>query len=173
MNSLVGSRSAKALPDGGVALGAPQIRPGLKIRTKLLLLVLLLLVIPWMGYESVREMEKFLLAGQEQALELTTQGISSILGNRTDLFDPGVGVPEIIGKPLTSLLGEVEEPLASDAPAEIWAESRASVKRGSRLGGMLRVTIATLYTRIESRVTFCRCINTGYSDMFAARSVGA
>ena len=57
-----------------------------------------------MGYESVREMEKFLLEGQEQALELTTQGISSILGNRTDLFDPEIGVPELIGRPLTSLL---------------------------------------------------------------------
>tara|TARA_E500000331_G_scaffold345527_1_gene383195 strand:+ start:151 stop:2250 length:2100 start_codon:yes stop_codon:yes gene_type:complete len=76
-----------------------------------------------MGYESVREMEKFLLEGQEQALELTTQGISSILGNRTDLFDPGVGVPEVIGRPLTSLLNEIEEPLAIDAPAETWAAS--------------------------------------------------
>ena len=96
MNSLVGSRSAKVPPDSSVASGAPRIRPGLKIRTKLLLLVVLLLVIPWMGYESVREMEKFLLEGQEQALQLTTQGISSILGNRTDLFDPGVGEPEVV-----------------------------------------------------------------------------
>ena len=123
MNSLVGSRSAKTPPDGGATVGPSRIRPGLKIRTKLLLLVLLLLAIPWMGYESVREMEKFLLEGQEQALELTTQGISSILGNRTDLFDPGVGVPEVIGRPLTSLLNEIEEPLAIDAPAETWAAS--------------------------------------------------
>ena len=123
MNSLVGSRLAKTPPDGGAIAAAPRIRPGLKIRTKLLLLVLLLLAIPWMGYESVREMEKFLLEGQEQALELTTQGISSILGNRTDLFDPGVGVPEVIGRPLTSLLNEIEEPLAIDAPTETWAAS--------------------------------------------------
>ena len=123
VNSIVGSRSAKTPPDGGAIVGASRIRPGLKIRTKLLLLVLLLLAIPWMGYESVREMEKFLLEGQEQALELTTQGISSILGNRTDLFDPGVGVPEVIGRPLTSLLNEIEEPLAIDAPAETWAAS--------------------------------------------------
>ena len=107
VNSLVGSRSAKTPPDGGATVGPSRIRPGLKIRTKLLLLVLLLLAIPWMGYESVREMEKFLLEGQGQALELTTQGISSILGNRTDLFDPGVGVPEVIGRPLTNLLNEI------------------------------------------------------------------
>ena len=68
-------------------------------------------------------MEKFLLEGQEQALELTTQGISSILGNRTDLFDPEIGVPELIGRPLTSLLSEVSEPLAIDAPPEIWTSA--------------------------------------------------
>ena len=95
MNSLVDSRSTSTSSRGMTGPGNLRIRRGLKIRTKLLLLVGLLLVIPWMGYESVREMEKFLLEGQEQALELTTQGISSILGNRTDLFDPAVGVPEL------------------------------------------------------------------------------
>ena len=122
MNSLVGPRSASS-SRGRTGPWNLRIRRGLKIRTKLLLLVGLLLVIPWMGYESVREMEKFLLEGQEQALELTTQGISSILGNRTDLFDPEIGVPELIGRPLTSLLSEVSEPLAIDAPPEIWASA--------------------------------------------------
>ena len=116
MNSLVDSRSTSTSSRGRTGPGNLRIRRGLKIRTKLLLLVGLLLVIPWMGYESVREMEKFLLEGQEQALELTTQGISSILGNRTDLFDPAVGVPELVGRPLTSLLTEIDEPLAIDAP---------------------------------------------------------
>ena len=122
MNSLVGPRSTSS-SRGRTGPWNLRIRRGLKIRTKLLLLVGLLLVIPWMGYESVREMEKFLLEGQEQALELTTQGISSILGNRTDLFDPEIGVPELIGRPLTSLLSEVSEPLAIDAPPENWASA--------------------------------------------------
>ena len=101
----------------------PAIRPGLKIRTKLLLLVSFLLVIPWMGYESVREMEKFLLEGQEQALELTTQGISSILGNRSELFDSEFGVSELAGATLPNLIKEIDEPLAIDAPSEIWAQA--------------------------------------------------
>ena len=122
MKSLVGPRSLSS-SRGRTGPWNLRTRRGLKIRTKLLLLVGLLLVIPWMGYESVREMEKFLLEGQEQALELTTQGISSILGNRTDLFDPEIGVPELIGRPLTSLLSEVREPLAIDAPPEIWASA--------------------------------------------------
>ena len=98
----------------------PGIRPGLKIRTKLLLLVVSLLAIPWMGYESVREMERFLLEGQEQALELTTQGISSLLGNRSDLFDPGVGVPEVIGRASRPLPTEIEQSLSIDAAASGW-----------------------------------------------------
>jgi len=114
--------------------GNLRIRRGLKIRTKLLLLVGLLLVIPWMGYESVREMEKFLLEGQEQALELTTQGISSILGNRTDLFDPAVGVPELVGRPLTSLLTEIDEPLAIDAPPDTWAAAVGTLTHFSGSG---------------------------------------
>ncbi|HCX86909.1 MAG TPA: hypothetical protein DG761_02685 [Gammaproteobacteria bacterium] len=134
MNSLVGPRSVKAPLDSAVTSGSARIRPGLKIRTKLLLLVILLLAIPWMGYESVREMEKFLLEGQEQALELTTQGISSILGNRTDLFDPGVGVPELIGRPLTSLLAEIAEPLAIDAPADSWATAVGALTHFSGSG---------------------------------------
>ncbi len=99
------------------------VRRGLKIRTKLLLLVSFLLVIPWMGYESVREMEKFLLEGQEQALELTTQGISSILGNRSDLFDPDIGVPELVGGSLAGLVKTLDEPLAIDAPTGVWAQA--------------------------------------------------
>ena len=102
---------------------ASGIRPGLKIRTKLLLLVVSLLAIPWMGYESVREMERFLLEGQEQALELTTQGISSLLGNRSDLFDPGVGVPEVIGRTSRPLPTEIEQSLSIDAAASGWVSA--------------------------------------------------
>ena len=134
VNSLVDSRSTSTSSRGRTGPGNLRIRRGLKIRTKLLLLVGLLLVIPWMGYESVREMEKFLLEGQEQALELTTQGISSILGNRTDLFDPAVGVPELVGRPLTSLLTEIDEPLAIDAPPDTWAAAVGALTHFSGSG---------------------------------------
>ena len=72
-------------------------RPALRIRTKLLLLILALLTIPWMGYKSVREMESFILEGQRQALELTAEGIASLLSGRQDLFSGLVGVPEVVG----------------------------------------------------------------------------
>ena len=93
-------------------------RPALKIRTKLLLLILALLTIPWMGYKSVREMETFLLEGQKQALELTAEGISSLLNGRQDLF--AAGVPEVVVAYETPKT--LQETLPFDAPGERWTE---------------------------------------------------
>lgn len=70
---------------------------GLSIRTKLLLVTLSLLLIPWMGYEYVREMKSFLLQGQEDALNLTARAISSVLHDKPELFDPEKGAPEVLG----------------------------------------------------------------------------
>ncbi len=112
-----------------------RVRPGLKIRTKLLLLVLSLLAIPWMGYKSVREMEKFLLDGQQQALELTTEGIASLLGNRKELFDPAVGVPEVMGRSFDVLPTELDASLSIDATPKDWVaaleEARDYTSAGS------------------------------------------
>ena len=38
--------------------------PALSLRTKLALVALVLLALPWAGYEYVREMERFLLEGE-------------------------------------------------------------------------------------------------------------
>ena len=73
-----------------------------------------------MGYKSVREMEKFLLDGQQHALELTTEGIASLLGNRKELFDPDIGVPEVMGRSFDVLPTELDTPLSIDAPANEW-----------------------------------------------------
>lgn len=51
--------------------------PGLSIRSKLLLVALALVLIPWMGYEYVRDMKSFLLRGQENALSLTARAIAT------------------------------------------------------------------------------------------------
>lgn len=115
-----GERPPSSEPLRTSGRGRHRVRPGLKIRTKLLLLVLSLLAIPWMGYKSVREMEKFLLDGQQHALELTTEGIASLLGNRKELFDPDIGVPEVMGRSFDVLPTELDTPLSIDAPANEW-----------------------------------------------------
>ena len=60
----------------------------LSIRTKLLLVALLLLMIPWMSYIYVRDMKAFLLAGQEDALNLLARAVATVLHDRPELFDP-------------------------------------------------------------------------------------
>ncbi|RBP48470.1 ATP-binding protein [Arenicella xantha] len=63
-----------------------RIRTGFSIRTKLLLVGMLLLLIPWMSYQYVREMKTYLLSGQEQALSLTSRAVATVLHDRPELF---------------------------------------------------------------------------------------
>jgi len=61
-------------------------RAAFSIRTKLLLVAMLLLLIPWMSYIYVRDMKTFLLAGQEDALALTSRAVATVLHDRPELF---------------------------------------------------------------------------------------
>ena len=60
-------------------------RPGL--RTKLLLISGFLFTIPWIGYEYIWEMEKYLRAGQEKTLQGTVRAVATALHERPKLFD--------------------------------------------------------------------------------------
>lgn len=61
-------------------------RTHLSIRSKLMLVALLLFLIPWMSYLYVRDMKIFLLSGQESALALTARAIATVLHDRPELF---------------------------------------------------------------------------------------
>jgi len=61
-------------------------RAGFSIRTKLLMVALLLLLIPWMSYVYVRDMKTFLLSGQENALSLTSRAVATVLHDRPELY---------------------------------------------------------------------------------------
>ncbi|NND00827.1 MAG: hypothetical protein HKN85_11660 [Gammaproteobacteria bacterium] len=63
-----------------------KIRANFSIRTKLLLVAMLLLLIPWMSYVYVRDMKSFLLSGQEDALSLTSRAVATVLHDRPELF---------------------------------------------------------------------------------------
>jgi two-component system sensor histidine kinase ChvG len=58
------------------------------LRVKLALVALLLLALPWAGWEYVREMERFLVDGQEQALLATARAIATALHDRPGLMAP-------------------------------------------------------------------------------------
>lgn len=56
------------------------------LRAKLAAVALVLLVLPWAGYRYVREMERFLLAAQEQALAATARAVATALHDRPQLL---------------------------------------------------------------------------------------
>jgi hypothetical protein len=62
------------------------LRLKLSLRTKLALVAMVLLVLPWAGYEYVREMERFLLEGQEQALLGAARAVATALHDRPGLM---------------------------------------------------------------------------------------
>ncbi|WP_372880947.1 proteobacterial dedicated sortase system histidine kinase [Psychromonas sp.] len=57
------------------------------LRAKIILLSSSLLILPWLGYQYVWEMENFLRQGQEQSLIGTTRALASVLHERTELFN--------------------------------------------------------------------------------------
>ncbi|MEO5763957.1 MAG: histidine kinase dimerization/phospho-acceptor domain-containing protein [Casimicrobiaceae bacterium] len=61
-------------------------RIALGIRAQLLLVLLVFLALPWLGYEYVRELERFLRDAQERALASTAQAVATALHDRPRLF---------------------------------------------------------------------------------------
>ena len=60
---------------------------GPRLGTKLAVLGLALLIVPWFSYRQLVEMERLLIQGQSQAQLLTAEGISTLFNGREDLFD--------------------------------------------------------------------------------------
>ena len=56
------------------------------LRAKLALVALVLLVLPWAGWLYVREMERFLLAAQQEALAATARAVATALHERPKLL---------------------------------------------------------------------------------------
>ena len=107
----------------------------LSIRTKLIWIVLALLVIPWMGYYYALEMKRFLVQGQKNALLLTANGIATVLNDRSDLFNPETGVPEVLGEQNDLYAHELESLIQLDGQAADWAsvQQHASYYTGDEL----------------------------------------
>jgi dedicated sortase system histidine kinase len=63
------------------------------IRFKLVFLSSFLLVIPWLGYRYILEMEDYLRRGQEQVVLGTARALATALNERPELFDEGTFGP--------------------------------------------------------------------------------
>jgi dedicated sortase system histidine kinase len=59
------------------------------LRSKLLLLSSFLLVLPWLGYQYILEMEDYLARGQQQVVLGTARALATALSERPELFNSG------------------------------------------------------------------------------------
>jgi two-component system, OmpR family, sensor histidine kinase ChvG len=66
---------------------ARQGRIALGIRAQLLLVLTVFLAVPWLGYEYVKELERFLRDAQERTLAGTAQAVATALHDRGPLFE--------------------------------------------------------------------------------------
>src|SRR5271167_4207856 len=72
-------------------------RIALGIRAQLLLVLTVFLAIPWLGYEYVRELERFLRDAQERTLAGTAQAVATALHDRPRLFEARTAPLESLG----------------------------------------------------------------------------
>ncbi len=90
---------------------------GLKLTPKLLLTGTTLLIIPWLGLQTLNAMQQFLIDGQAQAQLLSARGIATLLHGRKDLFDEqNDDINSYAGIPLYPLSGRI----LLDAYSEDW-----------------------------------------------------
>ncbi len=92
----------------------------LSIKSKLTWIALSLLSIPWMGYQYVQEMQLFLLRGQQDAQLLAASGIATVLNDRSELFNPATGVPQLLGKKNDLYAHELPSPVQLDGLVNDW-----------------------------------------------------
>jgi two-component system, OmpR family, sensor histidine kinase ChvG len=134
-----GSSKADAIASvGTVRAASAEPRPArrarlaLGIRAQLLLVLTVFLAIPWLGYEYVKELERFLRDAQEGTLAGTAQAVATALHDRGPLF-------EARGTPLETLPAERAsvDGVGSTAPA---VDTPTSPEIAQILHGLSRTT---------------------------------
>ncbi|MFW6093107.1 MAG: ATP-binding protein [Pseudomonadota bacterium] len=95
---------------------------GPRLGTKIMLLGLTLLMVPWFSYRQLVEMERLLIQGQSNAQLLTAEGISTLFNGREDLFnDLPVSMEDFESLYAHPLQG----PVRLDADMSDWGEGLA------------------------------------------------
>lgn len=95
---------------------------GPRLGTKIMLLGLTLLIVPWFSYRQLVEMERLLIQGQSNALLLTAEGISTLFNGREDLFND---LPVTIEDFESLYAHPLQNPVRLDGRVEDWGEGFA------------------------------------------------
>ncbi|HEX7034944.1 MAG TPA: ATP-binding protein [Pseudomonadales bacterium] len=96
---------------------------GPRLGTKIMLLGLTLLIVPWFSYRQLVEMERLLIQGQSNALLLTAEGISTLFNGREDLFND---LPVTIEDFESLYAHPLQTAVRLDGRVEDWGEGLAS-----------------------------------------------
>jgi dedicated sortase system histidine kinase len=73
-------------------LNAAPPRRRFGIRLQVLLVLMVLLALPWLGYKYLSETDRFLRNGQERALRISAQAVATALYQRSDVFSRNEGL---------------------------------------------------------------------------------
>ncbi len=108
-------------------MGAPG------IRSKLLAVASIFLLVPWLGFEYIRELERFLRQAQDDSLVATAQAVATALHDRPQLFAAG---PETNFGSIRDMLDTV----AANDPARAATHAEAGNEIQQILRGLERAT---------------------------------
>ena len=95
------------------------------LRSKFILLSCFLFLLPWLGYEYVWEMEKFLRQGQEKTLVGTTRALATALHERPALFDSQTNFLDQVVKGRDLYAYNLSNPIQLDGKLADWQPYRA------------------------------------------------
>lgn len=90
------------------------------LRAKLVLLSCFLFAIPWLGYQYVWEMEKYLRIGQERTLVGTARALATALHERPKLFDEQASFLESVVKGRDLYAYPIDEAIQLDGQLTDW-----------------------------------------------------
>ena len=93
---------------------------GPRLGTKLMLLGLTLLIVPWFSYRQLIEMERLLIQGQSHAQLLTAEGISTLFNGREDLFND---LPVTIEDFESLYAHPLQNPVRMDGRLDDWGDN--------------------------------------------------
>ena len=93
---------------------------GPRLGTKILLLGLLLLMVPWFSYRQLLEMERLLLQGQSNAQLLTAEGISTLFNGRDDILSQ---LPVAAEDTQNLYVHSLSDPIRLDGTGSDWGEA--------------------------------------------------
>ena len=114
-------------------------RIALGIRAQLLLVLMVFLAIPWLGYEYVRELERFLRDAQQKTLAGTAQAVATALHDRPRLFESPAAARESLAAQ-RALDGAPEADVAPEPGRAAAAAVAPSAEIGQIIQGLSRTT---------------------------------